>query len=489
MKMLKEIKLAAVLAALMLAPVSVHAKADLNLKDILNPATAQLGVKTGDKTQEDLFLAAAKKASREIEEQATLNKEELKLRDQVGSLHEENEGRKENDSLIAKISEMGNEAVRSANARMKALFKRAGSSGGPGISSSDVDKSDIGGMCAKDVNLSLIKQVDDKRFTETMDTFRRRGTKAISESEKSVAQAEQKALFAQIAKIEEEMRKERGAEEAQPDMLAGGLDHLDLNKPEGLTADKRIERLKADKDRLTAELDEGFAQQIKALKKLFTAMFDAKNDKSKEKMEDAQAMHVEGLVKHQKELLDAALSADTKQYENCKLVAQEMGRDQPGSSSSKIFKTAQVVANYYSTIGVAATEAQKFFTGLSAEAAKLQCKSNKADIEAKLGRSLEARIRTLSDVKDPVAFLEGALGMQSDIGTASAAVAKSIKKPMRECKKIEDLMAKMETFTGNVQQAQESAAGQQPQGFAGAARRTPVQPTAPAHFGQQPQRI
>ncbi len=474
MKMLNQLKAVAVLATLVLVPTSSMAKAgDIDLQGILNPATIGFGGKPGDTAGDDAVAQALKASLRDAEKTFTTNKEEQKLRDEVGALRDKNDRRKMTDDLISAIQSSKANESKQTNQAMEALYGQLGNSAGPGVSAADTDTSEVNGACSKGVDLAQFASLDSQMRSEPVNFLRREGGNALKEAKKEEKKAEL-AKYMTLIKAVKEKNHQRDAETAEPEM-DNALAYLDVNKPEGLDDAHRLERLNADKKRLSAELETGTDKQLDLVSKLFKDMMDPEADDKKGDITAYTIPFVQNLQAYRKSLQDSANAAVTKAYKNCQEEAQLVGRDQPLSPASLMNKAYQSVLAFYGNDPN--SYASTFLNAISSEARVMQCTKATAKVEEQLGAKMQAQIAQLEGVQDKKAFLEGALATMTSLGKASAEVGKNLKKPLKQCDQLAQFKEKLEKFAGNVQQhmEQQQQGGQKGQpGQAPATRGTPV---------------
>jgi hypothetical protein len=468
MKMLKQLSAVAIMVVAMLVPTSVVAKTDINL-DILNPAGLALGGNPG--AADDAVAQALNKHLSDAEAQLTTNKEEQKLRDEVGGLRDKNDRRKMTDDLITAYKNSVTNASKSTNQAMEALYGKLGNSAGPGVSAADTDTSEVSGVCTQGVDLAQFASLDAQMRSEPVNYLRKEGGKALADAKKDEKKADL-AKYMQLIKAVKEKNKQRDAESAEP-KVEDSLAYLHTAKPDGLDDKHRIDRLTSDKKKLAAELETGTDKQLDEVTKIYIAMMDPDADE-KGDISAITGPFVQNLQAYRKSLQDTANKAVAKAYKNCQAEATKVGRDQPLSPASMLNKAYQSVLAFYG--GDPNSYASTFLNQLSAEARLMQCNKATAKVEEQLGAKMQAQIAQLEGVKDRKAFLEGVLATMTALGKASSEVGKSLKKPLEQCDKIAKFEEKLEQFVGNVQQhmQQQQQGGQQNGQQASGTRGTPA---------------
>jgi hypothetical protein len=479
MKMLNQLKAVAVLAMLVLIPTSSMAQAgDIDLKGILNPATAAFGAKPGD----DAVAQVLNAGLRDAEKTFTTNKEEQKMRDEVGALRDRNDRQKQNGALITAFQNSISDATKATNQAMESLYAKLGNSAGPGVSAADTDTSAVSGVCSEGVDLAQFASLDSQMRSEPVNFLRKEGGKAIAEAKKEEKKATLAKYMTLVKALKDKNRK--GDAEAEP-QVEDSLAYLDTAKPEGLEDAHRIDRLMADKEKLSAELTTGNDKQIDLLSKLVPMILDPESDEKTAEMSAITGPFVQNLQAYRKSLQESATNALNKAHKNCEDEAVKVGRDQPLGPASMLNKAYQSVLAFYGNDPN--SYASTFFNAISSEARVMQCTKTAAKVEEKLGANMQAQIAQLEGVQDRKAFLEGALATMTALGKASSEVGKTLKKPLKQCDKLAKFEQKLEQFAGNVQQHMQQQQQQKPQGSAqGLATTRSAPASAPStHTGLQ----
>ncbi len=479
MKKLSQLRVITVLLVGTLVPVGAQAKEEgFNLKALLAPLTAQLGGKPA--VAQDALVKSLKEKTAEIEKEIGTTQEESKLRAEVEELNARNEKIKTTDSLVEAFNRNKQEEAKAANEEMAALHNRMKGVTSEGVTSKDSGIDAVEATCSKGVDVARFTSLDSQMRTGAAQHLLKEGAKAMDAATKEEKEA---ALAAYLKKINEikAANHKRGMEEEMPaeeDKLA----YLDLNKPEGFTAEQRIDRLSADKARLEKELITGTDKQLDTLSKLYRDLLAPKEDKNKAETLAAVTAFADEIQGYRRSLHEAGLAAVKKAFKNCEMEAKEVGRDQALAPNTALNKAYQAVLAYYG--GEQNSYASPFFAALSKEARVMQCTKSSAKVEDLLGAKVQARIESLKNpALDRKAILQGAMGVLKELGANSKQVAQSLKKPLKQCDTLAKFKQKIEKFVGGIQQGMpQQAAGPQLAGAGGlgARRAAPAQVTPAA---------
>lgn len=432
------------------------------VESALNPAASSLtgaAGKPGSNTVDNIRAELAekiRKGQQAIEE----SKKETALRNKIGGWTEDIQKLKTGLAIPDILADRRQKDRDEKTKQLQGLFASMPASA-QGVSAQALDTSKLGDACRTGLDFSQFRALLDQLKSEPFQYLKREGTKIVEdrneESKKKKIEIAQK-----LAKHFEDLSKQpvgavaASQEGAQQDITKAGAKFTDRDNSLAVRLaglEKTGEAQKKEIAQLRQEL----------VKKVFTDLLpqlSAQNEDDS-KLAAITGNFAQSAIAMVRAAKEKGVQGASRATSNCNAIAERMGRGNPlapGTLFNAAYQWVSTINDTYAN--------QEFFRGVQQASSKLKCSDVSANVEQLLGQDLENQIQLVAQVKEPKQAIEGAMQVMNLVGTRLAQVGDVIQPALRDCKRNEDTMKKVEQFVQGVQQ-QNSQLAQQQQGAQG----------------------
>ncbi len=393
---------------------------------------------------------------KEIEKDITTNKEEQKLRNEVGALRDSVDQKKNLTNIPGILFESKRKEEEKKNKALEGVFAQMNAQPGVGVQQQDIDMSGSEAACSKNVDTQQFKALSDQMQSEPFSFLKREGGKLLAERSKELKEKGIESFLSLVKKLKENNKKKAASKEDFQPQIEDAFAGLEGGAGDKFKDEVRLSRLEADKKKLEQaeqtwndKLLDSTVDLVKKLKDL--------NEK-KDAVLQVAAQFADNLEQYRRAMHAAAMKADGQLYANCKQIAEQVGRDNPLAPNTRINAAYQMVvaahngdANYY---------ANGFLQSVSSEARQHQCRKASPQIDTLLGANMQAQINQVRSATDANTLLQGALATMNGLGNAQMQAGQAFAPAKQSCDRLAKFDKKLESFVSSAQQ-QVAAQGQQ----------------------------
>jgi hypothetical protein len=328
----------------------------------------------------------------------------------------------------------------------------------------DLDMTGVDASCSKGVDLSQFQALANQMKNEPFSFLKREGAKMLGEKAKALTEKSFEAFFALLKATKEANAKKRAQEQTpEQNEFQKQLSELAKFSPDAkFDEEERLNGLRSQ----GKKLDQGIATWEDKLsdetEKLVKNLRGLGDDKAKVQVLATQFS--DNLEQFRLASVKTAQDQAKKLYDNCRLLADKVGRDNPTAPNTLISTAYNMLVAFYN--GDPTQYADGFRQALSSEVRTMQCRKASTQIEAQLGAAMQAKIKQVSSATDPNTLLQGALSTMTALGNAQAEVGRAFGPAKRSCNELAKVAKKIEGFAGNVQSQVASQQGQTAPGAA-----------------------